>query len=260
MLTYLIFTLALVSQSKDGAATQAVVEAQSKRGDLKPTKEELWWSALEPIAQLEGDELFRQAAKQLDLRVLNLSLEPSAEDLNKVLNYRGYWLQLKRRSRFGASNYSALYLRAQQDLPGDFANRAWKDEAILVVDRASTRESVFHLLLHHLSEGLEKGPEKSFQEKQILEVQQDLFLLSRKSDFGFSDSDAQTILRRAEMNLKRFEESLAFFDLRKEEEKIMHEKLSQELKVLSAKIATFKDDKKVEKEVSQTEDSKGKPK
>jgi hypothetical protein len=259
MLLNLLALSILISQSKDAMATQVVLTTQTTRAESRahPSNEELWWGALAPIAQLSGDELYRQAAKHLDLRILNLSLEAGADEKEKVTKLAEYWAQVKRRSRLVGTSYSALYLPAHQDLPGPYAHRAWKDEAILIVDQASSRESVFHLLLHHLNSNSDLAASKNFQQKQVLEVQQDLFLLERRQDFDFSEGEWLIILQRTEMNLQRLEESLAFLDVKKEDEQKQQAEFTEKLEQLKKELSILKSGSESGNKQSVDENQKG---
>jgi len=137
--------------------------------------------------------------------------------------------------------YSALLILPQQALPGDFKKRPLEDETILIINAQTTRESVYHLFLHLITDrklSLELAAKiqllrkekptdsirQEIREHQLTiltldsEVEKDLFIIAKAKDLQIPTTEKPILLLRIEKNIQRLETELKSMESLKEKQ------------------------------------------
>jgi hypothetical protein len=226
-----------------------------------------WQVKLEPLAQLQGEELYRKIETSLGLRVFDLEVPEAKRVEPETFDFFEAYFKAQR-----VRVYSASYIEAGKDLPGQFSNRPSLDRGIIIVDKKTARESLFHLLIHAIEDQSAHKDAKSRiqvelrdlfkkrdskEAKRIVELRlalldldteilKDKFLVEKSESFLISKQDLEIIKARSERNLERV--------TREANQLLETEGLSKDQKLqLEAMKARFKEQMETIKRLTKTE-------
>ncbi len=241
--------------------------------DEQSPRELEWKLKLSPLSKLMGEDLHRQT-ENLGIYVIDVQAEAKKNEEEAHEFYSDYFKFFKEREkRLKISTYSGQYLEPHKKLPADFKDRPLSDQAILIVDQETTRESYFHLLLHHLAQSPEQKRLAENSQKirrQLMdlkkskadkndkikleteladleldlflldtEVEKDLFLIEQATEFLLTDKDLSIIKARAQRNFGRKQSesnSLTQSTLGSQDLKIEVQKRMQELEERTKRV------------------------
>jgi hypothetical protein len=181
----------------------------------------------EAYLSLSTPDLAKQIAiDSQDLKILVLDNPKQGEEEAQSL-YEAYY----RMQRFKA--YPGLYIESNKKLPGDFAERAWSDRAIILIELNTPRDVLWHLFLHHtlphatkrqqilqnlaeLTPDQRKSVEGVSLRTQLflvdLELRTDLTLLENSEVYAWNEAELTRILNRLERQIQRFTHDWLFFE------------------------------------------------